>query len=138
MSEIVPYKNRVYDLDYKQPVEVYRNTNRKGVTYSIRQGGYVVAHATELHLLNAEFIVNKYGNTKVRTTGKKNVHAWVRGELVKKGLVQSENSNLQARVLYNPKYNETFVTKKNKKPIQYAPAVILNSEGVFVDDSVNL
>ncbi len=134
---IVPYANRMCDLDRSQVVEVYRNVNKKGVTYSIRQNGYVVAHADELTILNAEFIVQKAGNKKVRKTGQKNVHAWVRGDLVDK-LEPSENSKLRQRVVYNPRKHEAFIVKKGCIPVKYAPCVVLNGQGVYIDDSVNL
>lgn len=134
---ITPYRNRMFNLDYRQPVDVYRNVNKKGVTYSIRQGGYVVAHATEVILLNAEFVVKEAGQKRVRKTKTKNVHAWVRGELVKK-LEPSDNNKLRAKVTYNPKKNDTFVLKNNKLTIKNAALVILNGKGVFVDNSVGM
>ena len=133
---ITPYYNRVVDLDPAQVVEVYRNVNKKGVTYSIRQNGYVVAHATAITLLNAEFIVQKAGSKKVKLTGKKNVHAWIRGEIAK--LEPSESSKLTARVVYNPRTSKDFVVKRGKTPIKYAPCVVLDGRGVHIDDSVNL
>lgn len=134
---ITPYYNRMFDLDYKEPVEVYRNVNKKGVMYSIRQGGYVVAHATEVILLNAEFIVKEAGQKRVRKTKRKNVHAWVRGDLVKK-LEPSENNKIRAKVIYNPKKHDNFVLKNNKLTIKNAAMVILNGKGVFVDNSVGM
>ena len=133
---IIPYKNRMDDLEFGAPVEVYRNVNKKGVVYSIRQFGYVVAHATEVILLNAEFIVKESGRKRVKKTGRKNVHAWVRGDIVK-AMVKPEKGRLRAKVTYNPKKNDTFVTKGDKLIIKTAPLVILNQEGVFVDSSVN-
>lgn len=134
---IIPYANRMNDLYYDEPVDVYRNVNKKGVVYSIRQDGYVVAHATELALVNAEFIVKEAGRKRVRKTGRKNVHAWVRGELLRK-LEPSENSALRTRVLYNPKKNDGFVLKDGRLAIKSAPLVLLNERGVFVDTTVGL
>lgn len=134
---IVPYANRMHDLYYDEPVDVYRNVNKKGVTYSIRQGGYVVAHATEIALVNAEFIVKESGKKRVRKTGVKNVHAWVRGEVVRK-YEPSESSRLRAKVTYNPKKNDTFILKEGKLIVKSAPFVLLNSQGVFIDTSVGL
>lgn len=133
---ITPYHNRMFDLDESQTVEVYRNINKKGITYSIRQNGYVVAHATALTLLNAEFVVQKAGNKRVKKTGRKNVHAWVRGEIA--DLRPSDSGKLTQRVVYNPKLGKDFVVKRGKTPIKYAPCVVLNDKGVYVDDTVNL
>lgn len=133
---ITPYINRMQNLDFRKPVEVYRNVNKKGVVYSIRQDGCVVAHADEVILLNAEFIVQKVGSKKVKKTGKKNVHAWVRGDIVKTR-VKPDTNKLKAKVVYNPRKNDSFVTKGDKLIVKSAPLVILNGEGVFVDNSVN-
>lgn len=133
---ITPYVNRLSELEFGRPVDVYRNVNKKGVTYSIRQDGYVVAHADEVILLNAEFIVKEAGRKRVKKTGRKNVHAWVRGDIVKTR-VAPDRSRLRAKVVYNPRRNDSFVLKGNKLIIKTAPLVILNGEGVFVDSSVN-
>ena len=131
---ITPWRHAWADLDDELPVEVYRNTNRKGVVYTIRQGGYVVAHADEIHLVNAEFHVSDSGRKRVKKTGKKNVHAWVRGEIVK------ECGELRNAfpVYYNPKKTKSFIRMDTKKPVHKAPFVTLNKDGVFADKTVNL
>jgi hypothetical protein len=131
-----PYEHRYVDFDPELPVEVYRNTNRKGVVYTIRQLGYVVAHANEVNLVNAEFYVSQPGRKRVKKTGRKNVHAWIRGELIAtRGI--SERSRL-FQVVYNPKLYKEFRRLDTKKPIKAATFVMLNEQGVFCDNSVNL
>lgn len=130
---ITPY--RYGHLDRDSPVEVYRNTNKKGVIYSIRQGGYVVAHADELFLVNAEFIVRDSGRKRVKKSGRKNVHAWVRGEIAM--LVKPEKGRMH-QVTYNPRKNKQFVRVKTGKPITEARGVALTKQGVFVDNTVQL
>jgi hypothetical protein len=134
--EIKPYKYRVFDLDFSAPVEVYRNVNRKGVSYSIRQSGYVVAHGTDIHLVNAEFVVQEGGRKRVKKSGKKNVHAWVRGEIVQAQPVDEDDRTYQ--IEYNPKKNKAFMRKDTKKEIKAAPYVMLTSKGVYGNNSVNL
>lgn len=132
---IVPYKNRMYDLNFDDPVEVYRNVNKKGVWYTIRQRDYVVAHADEVNLINAEFIVQPAGQKKVKKTGVKNVHAWVRGEIIK---VRGESDSKPFQVKYNPKKMKTFQRMDTKKPIKFANFVVLRKEGVFADNTANM
>lgn len=61
-------------------VEIYWNLHRK--CFSVRVGGRVVAHADAFIMARSvAFVVQPAGNAKVRRTGKKNVHAFVRGEL---------------------------------------------------------
>lgn len=129
---IVPYNYN--HVDPKEPVEVYRNLKKKGVWYSIRQHGYVVAHADELCLVNAEFIVQKAGNKRARK-GPKNVHAWIRGELA--SFVIPEKSKF-FQVAYDPKKYDSFVRLKTGKPVKEGRLVCVFDKGVFVDNSVNL
>jgi hypothetical protein len=133
---IVPYKNRMWDLDPKVPVEVYRNINKPGVWYTIRQNGYVVAHTDELKLINAEFHVSEAGRRRVLETGRKNVHAWIRGEIVTaQGDCTSDN---MFQVIYNPKRYKTFRRPDTRKPVKKAVFVAISKYGVFADNTVNL
>ena len=132
---IVPYKNRMYDLNFDDPVEVYRNVNKKGVWYTIRQQGYVVAHADEVNLINAEFVVQPAGQKKVKKTGIKNVHAWIKGEIIK---VRGEQNSRPFQVKYNPKKMKTFTRSDTGKSIRHANFVVLSKEGVFADNTVNM
>lgn len=73
-------------LDVKKPVQVYRNLQRRdGVWYSVRQGGLVVAHTRGIMLSGAKdcrFVVQQAGRRRALATGRRNVHAWVRGKVV--------------------------------------------------------
>ncbi len=133
---ITPFRNEY--LDKECPVEVYRNTSRKGVVYSIRQDGIVRAHADELFLVNAEFIVREAGRKRVKRTGTKNVHAWVRGELATFVKPDKYDKRALHQVKYDPRKLKTFVKVKTGKAIKEAPAVSLTSKGVFAFGAVNL
>lgn len=82
LSLISPYKKRKVDL--RQPVTVYRNLNRQGpgVWYSIRQKGVVVGHAQYITLEYCLFVVNESGRRRALISGRRNVHAFVKGCLV--------------------------------------------------------
>ena len=47
-NNIVPFKERAINLEER--VQVYRNLHRAGRTYSVKQKGLVVAHATRICL----------------------------------------------------------------------------------------
>jgi hypothetical protein len=130
---ITPYQYREIEDEY--PVEVYRNVTKKGVVYSIRQHGLVVAHATEVNLVNAEFIVKQAGRKRVKKTGTKNVHAFVRGELIR---TRGPASGHQFQVVYNPKRYREFRRQDLRKPIKEAKFVVLNRSGVWADNYANL
>lgn len=75
--KIKSYKRRRVNRD--EPVEVYRNLHRRGVVWSVRQRGRVVAHATEIMLSDAAFVVNAAGHRRAKIEQTRNVHAWIRG-----------------------------------------------------------
>ena len=62
-------------------VEVYFNLHKK--TFSVRscRTGRVIHHTDKVHIANPEFVVRKAGRERVLREGKKNVHAFVRGDV---------------------------------------------------------
>ena len=73
---IKAYKGRV--ISDGEPVLVYRNLNGgKDKIWSIKQGGLVVAHATNLVVDNPGFEFSQATSNKVSATGKKTPHAYV-------------------------------------------------------------
>ncbi len=115
-------------------VEVYKNI-RTG-KYSVRdlKTGKVVIRDNRILLKNATFAVQPAGREKVRKEGKKNVHAFVRGELFESGewtsLSAREIRKFNKQVHYNPYLVDNFML--GNEEIFSAPSVLLNSEGVFV------
>lgn len=112
-------------------VEVYKNL-RNGL-WSVRSTatGRVIDHRSHLYVTDAKLVVQPAGNARVRATGRKNVHAFVRGELVE-GLSLSDlldqlhpNPVIAERVTYNPYENTTFVTHYGNKPVHRADVVRL-------------
>ena len=110
--------------------DVYWNVHRK--CWSLRQDGIVKAYADELDLCHCEFRVSKAGNKRVRKSGKKNVHATVRGYYLPNNLVgetimdygRSGNGHAEfGYVQYLPAYHETFTESWSDKPIHGAAVV---------------
>jgi hypothetical protein len=116
-------------------IDVYRNLTRNN--YSIRYKGHVIDHAASLWVTRPTFVVSQAGNERVRCTGQKNVHAYVRGE---NGAVEwpfrcgdvSAKGTLWTEVVYNPRTSRLFRTKYTCKPVLCAAAAILTPQGVFV------
>ena len=66
-------------------VDVYRNLHQKCFSIRSREKdtyGKVIARAQNVAVRNAKFVVQPAGREKVVRTGTKNVHAFVRGDLV--------------------------------------------------------
>ena len=60
-------------------VRVYYNLHKKCFSVQDYKTGLVTKHTNQLFLTNALFVVRKSGNERVKSEGKKNVHAFVNG-----------------------------------------------------------
>ena len=97
-------KPKKIDLDRK--VDIYFNLHKK--MWSVRQGGKVIQHTHFIQVKDPQYVVNQKGNERVRREKKKNVHAFVRGYVVK-GLPIFPDK--QKFVSYNPYENNSFVER---------------------------
>lgn len=94
-------------------VRVYWNLHKK--CYSVQYQGKVVLHCKDVKLKNVKFTVRKAGQRKVRETKRKNVHAFVEGDMYECVLLESNVEILtnsivySTNVKYNPYENDTFV-----------------------------
>ena len=65
-------------------VRVYYNLHKKCFSVQDYKTGLVTKHTNQLDLSNALFVVRKSGNERVKSEGRKNVHAFVNGIVVNK------------------------------------------------------
>tara|TARA_R110000796_G_scaffold187950_2_gene304861 strand:+ start:3707 stop:4051 length:345 start_codon:yes stop_codon:yes gene_type:complete len=98
-------------------VEVYYNLHKN--LFSVRHKGRVINHFFNVTLENVTFAVQSAGNKKARLTGHKNVHAFVRGDMVTVGDTEG------TAVTYDPHKYTTFVDKETKAPRFKAKRVTL-------------
>lgn len=98
-----PFKNRV--VDRSLPVQIYRCLVRKGVVYSVRQGGQVVGHTSSFMLKSCKFVMNQAGRKRAVRLQERNVHAYVEGFLVPREEVLLKFSY---KLTYNPFKNSKF------------------------------
>lgn len=129
---ITPFKGRTIDTD--KPIEVYRNLNRKGKVYSIRQDGKVVAHTTAIVLGSVEFVVNESGKKRAIATQQRNVHAFIRGKYGTSGMgTTAKRNDLPTIIKYHP-FNDMgfYCDNLTSKPYELkgAMCVIISEEGV--------
>jgi hypothetical protein len=104
-------------------VEVYYNLHKK--TFSVRalegeNRGRVIAHTNEVALEDVKFVVRESGRQKVLKEKCKNVHAFVRGNLVNG--IKFETNGLAT---YNPYRYSTFVNKETKDPVYESKSVLM-------------
>jgi hypothetical protein len=104
----IPFKNRTIDLT--APVFVYRNLNKKGVWYSIKQNGLVVAHSKKMSLKDCEFVVNHSGKLRAQKTKTRNVHAFIKGTYLPNVI----DDDLPFRITYYPFSKKGFNIEKAK------------------------
>lgn len=136
MRTIKPYKGRT--LNPTEPVEVYRCLNRQGKTFSIRQDGLVIGHSDLLVIRRASFIVSASGKNRCRSSGIRNVHAFVRG------FITNPDKNLMElfldfhmnqggyKIIKYDAYSELgFHTARTKEEVESASSVVIKKGEVF-------
>lgn len=89
-------------------VYVYRNLTKS--CWSVMVDGIVRCHAQTVQLRNMKFVVRRSGYERYLRTNRKNVHAFVVGELVE---VNGSGLNVpKSEVTYNPRVASLFYTVK--------------------------
>lgn len=121
---MISFKNR--DLDLTKPVEIYRCLNRKGVIFSVRQNGKVVAHTSKIILKDCELIVNKSGKQRSIQTQERNVHAFIKGVIGEYDDIKLTFSYL---IKYNPFSLENFVI--NGKEVDKCDIVYIQDSKMY-------
>lgn len=129
-------------------VRVYRNLTRKclSVQHNVPGKGWrLLCHVQSATLVNAKFLVYEKGRQRVLREGRKNVHAYVEGELRSVNFpegarkesefahfgIEGERKGVLERVWYNPYKNTTWVDDM-KRQITDAPVVYVCTGGVWV------
>jgi len=124
--KIVITESQFESLFQGKRVMVYYNLHKH--TFSITYDGRVIMHADMVKLENVEFRVRKGGKERVRGEMRKNVHAFVIGDLVDfcehpcSEILEPDYGEV---VTYNPYTNDSFVIKNSEEPIYNANEVLL-------------
>lgn len=107
-------------------VRVYFNLHKK--MWSVMHKGKVIQHTNSIELCNARFIVHPSGRARVLQEKRKNVHAFVEGD------VAETSSVCKQEVKYNPYKFGHFFRASDEQPVYEAENVFLISGKVFADD----
>lgn len=108
----------------EKPSYLYRNLHTGN--WSVRRGGKVVDHVDSAVVHGAEFKVNHGGRERVRREGRKNVHAFVVGNL---SVDPDKYDFLPWReAYYNPYKHDAFVDKETGDPIGSARMAKLDKD----------
>ena len=105
-------------------VEVYFNLHKH--VFSVRQcsTGRVILHTDKVHIRDPQFVVRKSGRDRVLREGKKNVHAFVRGEITHFDDFDPDCMGYSL-VSYNPYKFDTFVDVEGLAPVRTAQRAAL-------------
>jgi len=102
-------------------VMVYYNLHKK--TFSVQYKGKIILYADYVKLGDVEFRVREGGKEKVRQEMRKNVHAFVIGDLLDYCQYPCENMPPETNdkvITYNPYKYDSFVKKDTEEPIYSA------------------
>lgn len=106
---------------------VYFNLHR--MVWSRMVKGIVQGHAAQVVLRNATFVVREGGRQRVLREGRKNVHAFVKGEAFDIGASQLSAAAFAAQgwtaVTYRPTSGPSFTSKATGRPIVSASLVAM-------------
>jgi hypothetical protein len=114
-------------------VEVYRNLHNG--LMSVREAhGLVLTHEDVVFVRDASFVVQPAGRERVLREKRKNVHAFVRGDLAgfsAGSLTGFDDYTSWKQATYNPYKCSTFVDKTTGEPLHSANKVVVTTRGVF-------
>lgn len=127
-------------------VAVYRNLHKPGVWYSVKalegpNRGRVIGHMRTGVLTDVTTKVRENGRQTVISTRRKNVHAFVEGNLVssydyhprlhKPSLSQVPVNRIQGALTYNPYAAGWFYDRATKKPVHGCEQAFFTPAGIF-------
>lgn len=103
-------------------IEVYRNLTKD--CWSVRYNGIVVSYAKTVSIENPAFVVRQRGRERVLEERRKNVHAFVRGELLS---LDKRLGALRHTARYNP-YENLYFYDENGFPVLAAEKANLHKD----------
>ena len=109
-------------------VDVYKNLHKDIWSVRNRSTGKVIAHKKLILISDASFVVQPAGRKKVLAEKRKNVHAFVRGQISN----QKTTTLYWRPVTYNPYKADHFCYKDTGEMVTSASEALLNEDGVWV------
>jgi hypothetical protein len=102
-------------------VKAYFNLHKK--IFSVQHNGLVIGHANHLVITNPQFKVSEAGRQRVLREKRKNVHAFVIGEVADDWKSTVSKDFQGEAITYNPYKYSTFVKRADESPIHAAASV---------------
>jgi hypothetical protein len=110
-------------------VQVYFNLHKKVFSIRDMKTRRVIGHSSLVHLENVKFKVSQAGRKRVLDTKRKNVHAFVEGDLLDTISTDVIMENRWGTAFYDPYNFETFVNRVYD-PVHEAKYAICNGARV--------
>jgi hypothetical protein len=110
-------------------VDVYRNVRTGTLSVRDRSSGKVVAHPHGVYLDDVRFVVQPAGRSRVLREKRKNVHAFVRGNLV--AVTDSPPPPWDHKASYNPYAAGAFKDVETGESVYSAEFAFVSPEGVL-------
>jgi len=111
-------------------VDVYFNLHKNKLSVRSRERasyGKVINHVDSILLKDCTFVVNPAGRKRVLKEQRKNVHAYVRGEITQNGCWEGSSRT----VTYNPYKYDSFVYIDTEKTVSKADYVVINGKEIM-------
>lgn len=116
------------NIDPSKPVQVYRNLNKPGCQFSVRQGGRVRGYVDSIALVDATFRHASPKQLAEVRTGARQVCQWITGTLSPAFCTFPRFEDL-SRVSCDPKTADGFTVAGER--INAAAFVLVSSTGCF-------
>lgn len=114
-------------------VQVYYNLHKQCLSVVPLQGDPKgrVHHAEQVLLKDVTFSVQPKGREKVLREQRKNVHAFVRGQLVSFNQAPQHSVSSWTPITYNPYQYDSFVNKLTEEPVYAADEVWIKGKQIL-------
>ena len=109
--------------------DVYFNLHKKLFSLKNYKTKLVTGHSNEVKMQSVTFKVSEAGRLRVLKEQRKNVHAYVRGEVITS--FANEIDSNWVEITYNPYKYSTFVIKETQVPVFTAKMVLLKDKKIF-------
>ena len=114
-----------------QSVKLYFNLHKKCLSVKDKRSGLIVAHLENVLIVNAKFKVSKKGRQRVIREKRKNVHAFIEGEIRLNTDLCMESIKDMGVAYYNPYVTETFIDIETKAPLFNSDMVYCRGKTIY-------
>lgn len=113
-------KVKIATSTYKDLVDVYWNSHKKLWSLRSCRTRRVLGHTDMISLAKCSMKVSYSGRQRAIDTGRRNVHAYIRGELLQPPIKFPLNGGI---ISYNPYKEMGFMDRKRNQRVMYAHLV---------------